>query len=352
MEGGADIGDVNAPSGGPGPNARGGGGEVYYGSEQTMQGAVTESDPTIIDAPAAPASAITLYYVTDHLGTVRAVVNDQGSLVERHDYTPFGVEIPPSTNVAENTHQYTGQERDETTGMDYMHFRYYGSNLGRFMKPDNVMGTAMNPQDWNLYSYVHGNPVNFNDPTGHAAELQQQQPKQATSASAQPAAKQPSVATQQTQAAAKLGGTIYNETGSLRPTVKKKNSQKAGSASDLHDARKAIGKVILNIKASGKNPNVASSSVSTAGKGTKQYADSVSAAKEAIKAGGNKAGPKHFYIRSGALTAKNGAVTGGDQPAWAKGVTPTASYGPFSNPVKVGDVAAGNSVYVDIYNVP
>ncbi len=167
MDGGADIGDVNSPSGGPGPNARGGGGEVYYASEQTMQGAVTESDPTSIDAPAAPASAITLYYVTDHLGTVRAVVNDQGTLVERHDYTPFGVEIPPSTNVAENTHQYTGQERDETTGMDFMHYRYYGSNLGRFMKPDNVVGSALNPQDWNLYGYVHGNPVNFNDPTGH-----------------------------------------------------------------------------------------------------------------------------------------------------------------------------------------
>jgi RHS repeat-associated protein len=48
-----------------------------------------------------------------------------------------------------------------------MHFRFYGSNMGRFMKPDNISGNMANPQSWNLYSYVHGNPVNFNDPTGH-----------------------------------------------------------------------------------------------------------------------------------------------------------------------------------------
>ena len=38
------------------------------------------------------------------------------------------------------------------------------------MKPDNVTGSPMNPQNWNLYSYVHSNPVNFNDPTGHDGE--------------------------------------------------------------------------------------------------------------------------------------------------------------------------------------
>jgi len=129
----------------------------------------TPGRKTLIVAPPTPAGSKTLYYVEDHLGTVRVVTDETGTkaITEFHDYEPFGVEIPPSTNVAENTHQYTGQERDAATQMDYMHFRYYGSNLGRFMKPDNINGNLMNPQDWNLYSYVHGNPVNFNDPTGH-----------------------------------------------------------------------------------------------------------------------------------------------------------------------------------------
>jgi len=80
---------------------------------------------------------------------------------------PYGVEMPPILNQTANTHQFTGHERDLATGLDYAHYRYYGSSMGRFMKPDNIPGNLANPQSWNLYSYVHGNPVNFNDPTGH-----------------------------------------------------------------------------------------------------------------------------------------------------------------------------------------
>ncbi len=51
--------------------------------------------------------------------------------------------------------------------LDYMHYRYYGSTMGRFLKPDNVDGNPRSPS-WNMYAYVRGNPISFNDPTGHA----------------------------------------------------------------------------------------------------------------------------------------------------------------------------------------
>ncbi len=113
-------------------------------------------------------SGTTHYYLTDHLGTVRAILDENGTVLSTHDYEPFGTELEPfSSDLTENKYKYTGQERDYDTGMDYMHFRYYASTMGRFMKPDNMIPNAANPQSWNLYSYVNGNPVNFNDPTGH-----------------------------------------------------------------------------------------------------------------------------------------------------------------------------------------
>jgi len=123
-----------------------------------------------------------LFYHSDHLGTVRLITDNSGNVISRHDYEPFGVEIAPyptgEEDTAKNTHQFTGHERDKATGYDYMHYRSYGSNIGRFMKPDNITGNPLNPQSWNLYSYVRGNPVNFNDPTGHqAAEPEQQSNK-------------------------------------------------------------------------------------------------------------------------------------------------------------------------------
>jgi RHS repeat-associated protein len=57
------------------------------------------------------------------------------------------------------------------TGYDYMHYRFYGSSMGRFLRPDNIPGALTDPQSWNLYAYVRNNPANATDPTGHQAEI-------------------------------------------------------------------------------------------------------------------------------------------------------------------------------------
>ena len=106
------------------------------------------------------------FYITDHLGTVRVEMDAMGNVISTHDFEPFGVELPPSGDPQSKL-LYTGQERDSLTNYDYMHFTYYSSSIGRFLKPDNIIPDITNPQNWNAYSYVKGNPVNYNDPSGH-----------------------------------------------------------------------------------------------------------------------------------------------------------------------------------------
>lgn len=52
--------------------------------------------------------------------------------------------------------------------MDYK-ARFYSPKLGRFIQPDTIVPGAGNPQNFNRYSYVNNNPINFIDPTGHSS---------------------------------------------------------------------------------------------------------------------------------------------------------------------------------------
>lgn len=45
--------------------------------------------------------------------------------------------------------------------------RFYSPKLGRFLSADTIVPGAANPQALNRYSYVLGNPIRYNDPTGH-----------------------------------------------------------------------------------------------------------------------------------------------------------------------------------------
>jgi RHS repeat-associated protein len=94
----------------------------------------------------------------------------------RHDYLPFGEEIPggyagrnSEFGATDSVSQrFTGQTRDSETGLDFFNTRYFGAALGRFTSPDpgNAGAVLSNPQSWNGYSYVWNNPLNAVDPSG------------------------------------------------------------------------------------------------------------------------------------------------------------------------------------------
>ena len=120
------------------------------------------------------------WLVSDHLGTPRMTFDVTGRLenMTRHDYLPFGEELfaPIGGRSAAEGYggadgvrqQFTAQERDLETNLDYFNARYYSSAHGRFTSPDPFGGSGFVsvPQSWNKYAYVLNRPFVFTDPSG------------------------------------------------------------------------------------------------------------------------------------------------------------------------------------------
>jgi RHS repeat-associated protein len=65
-------------------------------------------------------------------------------------------------------YKFTAKERDSESGLDNFGARYNSSSMGRFMSPDpdNEGAVDLDPQTWNMYSYVRNNPLRYTDPDG------------------------------------------------------------------------------------------------------------------------------------------------------------------------------------------
>jgi RHS repeat-associated protein len=149
----------------------------------------------------------TAYVTPDHLGSTRLVTNAGGGVTSRHDYLPFGKEVPvslggrnsyvvtgyvepgsacpllapPGTSTTDCQpadervlQRFTGKEADPETGLDYFGARYLSSAQGRWMSPDwSATPQAVpyadlrDPQTLNLYSYSRNNPLGSADANGH-----------------------------------------------------------------------------------------------------------------------------------------------------------------------------------------
>jgi RHS repeat-associated protein len=65
-------------------------------------------------------------------------------------------------------HQYTGEPRDEETGLVQLRARVAYPDEGRLLQRDRFAGSLTRPQSLNRYTYVQNNPVNLVDPSGLA----------------------------------------------------------------------------------------------------------------------------------------------------------------------------------------
>ncbi len=104
------------------------------------------------------------FYIQDHLGNNRVVVNQNDSVVQRSDYYPFGMEF--ANNSGNNQpYKYNGKELDKMHGLNMYDYsaRYVDPTYGRFTSVDPLaeMYYSISP-----YAYVGNNPIKFIDPTG------------------------------------------------------------------------------------------------------------------------------------------------------------------------------------------
>ena len=104
------------------------------------------------------------YFLTDHLGSDSVQTNQTGTSVESTQYDPWGEVLAGGTK---NKFQYTGQEKDSETGLNYYNARYYDPHTRHFTQADGLVQDIYDPQLLNRYAYVRNNPIKYSDPSGN-----------------------------------------------------------------------------------------------------------------------------------------------------------------------------------------
>jgi RHS repeat-associated protein len=102
-----------------------------------------------------------LYYVQDHLGSVREVQAVDGATAASFDYDPYG-NLIQSGGAAAPDFRYAGMFYEQSSGLYLTQFRAYDPVMGRWLSRDPI-GLAGGP---NTYEYAGSDPIARNDPVG------------------------------------------------------------------------------------------------------------------------------------------------------------------------------------------
>ena len=102
------------------------------------------------------------YYLKDHQGNNRVVINSSGTVAETNHYYPFG-SLFASTSV--QPYKYNGKELDAKKGLNWYDYgaRHYDAALGRWFVVDPLAEKMYN---WSPYAYCYNNPIKYVDENG------------------------------------------------------------------------------------------------------------------------------------------------------------------------------------------
>lgn len=111
----------------------------------------------------------TNWYLGDKLGTIRDLVDTDGTLLNHVDYDSFGGVIAQTDAGQGDRFLFTGREYNGESELYYYRGRYYDPWLGRFISEDP---TGFEGGDLNLNRYVNNSPLNGTDPNGEQAMIE------------------------------------------------------------------------------------------------------------------------------------------------------------------------------------
>jgi len=113
------------------------------------------------------------YYHTDHLGSIIAITDQNGAVVERRSFDAWGKRRNQNGTAMTNAfvtsevrHAFTGHEDLGELGLIHMNGRLYDPAIGRFISADPTVQYPTNLQNYNRYSYINNNPLSATDPSG------------------------------------------------------------------------------------------------------------------------------------------------------------------------------------------
>jgi RHS repeat-associated protein len=102
------------------------------------------------------------YYITDQLGSTRALISSAATVVGTFTYGPTGT-LMSSTGTLTSPLGFAGGYTDAETGFEYLVNRYYDPASDQFLSVDPLEASTQAP-----YYYANDNPTNAKDPSGKA----------------------------------------------------------------------------------------------------------------------------------------------------------------------------------------